>query len=78
MVGCGNFLQLSLSTIVATTGCLQALRIFPPMYGVTGVWMSFGVFNSLRLAGVWIHQSRTSDIAWRKIRKMKVVDEINP
>lgn len=71
MVGCGNFLQLSLSTIVATAACLQALRTFPAMYGVTGVWMSFGVFNSLRLAGVYIHQSRTSQIAWRKLRKLR-------
>jgi len=77
MVGCGNFLQLSLSTIVATIGCLQALRTFPQMYGVTGVWMSFGVFNSLRLAGVWIHQSRTSPIAWRKIRKMEQDGDTN-
>ena len=77
MVGCGNFLQLSLSTFVATIGCLQALRTFPRQYGVTGVWMSFGVFNSLRLAGVYIHQTRTSAIASRKIQKMIETGEIN-
>ena len=29
------------------------------------------VTRTKRLAGVWIHQSRTSPIAWRKLRKMK-------
>jgi Na+-driven multidrug efflux pump len=48
--GCGNFMQLAISTIVATVGCVVALGIFPKQYGVTGgVWMSFGVFNILRL-----------------------------
>ena len=69
MVGCGNFMQLSISTIVATLGCLHALRTFPQQYGVTGVWMSFGVFNSIRLAGVWINQTRTGPLAPRNIDK---------
>jgi len=56
MVGTGNFMQLSLSTMVATAGCLWALRAFPPIFGLTGVWLSFGVFNLLRLTGVYIHQ----------------------
>jgi multidrug resistance protein, MATE family len=56
MVGTGSFMQLSLSTAVATVGCLWALRAFPPIYGLTGVWLSFGVFNGLRLLGVLIHQ----------------------
>lgn len=68
MVGCGNFFMLSLSTIVATLGCLQALRVFPKHYGVTGVWMGFGVFNSLRLTGVWLHQTRFGPFARRKIQ----------
>eukprot|EP00566_Odontella_aurita_P005638 CAMPEP_0113584562 /NCGR_PEP_ID=MMETSP0015_2-20120614/33176_1 /TAXON_ID=2838 /ORGANISM="Odontella" /LENGTH=580 /DNA_ID=CAMNT_0000489633 /DNA_START=183 /DNA_END=1922 /DNA_ORIENTATION=- /assembly_acc=CAM_ASM_000160 len=38
MVGCGNFLQLSLSTLVATGATLQALKTFPKTYGITGVW----------------------------------------
>lgn len=56
MVGTGSFFQLSLSTVVATTGCLWALNTFPPIYGLTGVWIGFGVFNILRLAGVLFHQ----------------------
>lgn len=56
MVGCGSFLQLSLSTLVATTGTVIGLSKFPKIYGLTGVWMSFGIFNTLRLIGVIIHQ----------------------
>jgi multidrug resistance protein, MATE family len=69
MTGCQNFLQLSLSTCVATAGCLWALRVFPSRFGLTGVWMGFGVFNLLRLAGVCIHQFRTSPITPKKIRE---------
>ena len=71
MVGCGNFLQLSLSTVVATAGTLWALRTFPPIYGLTGVWMSFGVFNSLRLMGVWLHQCRNGPLSPRKLKKQQ-------
>ena len=69
MVGTGNFLTLSLSTIVATVGCLCALNTLPSRYGLGGVWMSFGVFNILRLMGVWLHQSRTGPLAKRNIDK---------
>ncbi|KAL7555115.1 hypothetical protein ACHAWF_018721 [Thalassiosira exigua] len=58
MVGCGNFLQLSISTVVATIAALIALNTLPALFGLTGVWMSFGVFNICRLAGVWYHQTR--------------------
>mmetsp|Transcript_3881 Transcript_3881/g.5607 ORF Transcript_3881/g.5607 Transcript_3881/m.5607 type:complete len:610 (+) Transcript_3881:369-2198(+) len=70
MVGCGNFMQLSISTVIATVGCLWALRTFPPIFGLTGVWMGFGVFNSLRLAGVWLHQTRNGPLAPRNMDKM--------
>lgn len=63
MVGCGSFMQLSLSTVVATMGCFWALRTFPKTYGLAGVWFGFGVFNMIRLAGVWIHQTKTGPIA---------------
>mmetsp|Transcript_13510 Transcript_13510/g.20499 ORF Transcript_13510/g.20499 Transcript_13510/m.20499 type:complete len:680 (+) Transcript_13510:220-2259(+) len=56
MVGCSSFFQLSLSTLVATIATVLALNKFPSQYGLTGVWMSFGVFNTLRLLGVFIHQ----------------------
>eukprot|EP00577_Skeletonema_sp_RCC1716_P006533 CAMPEP_0113434300 /NCGR_PEP_ID=MMETSP0013_2-20120614/35512_1 /TAXON_ID=2843 ORGANISM="Skeletonema costatum, Strain 1716" /NCGR_SAMPLE_ID=MMETSP0013_2 /ASSEMBLY_ACC=CAM_ASM_000158 /LENGTH=620 /DNA_ID=CAMNT_0000324285 /DNA_START=141 /DNA_END=2005 /DNA_ORIENTATION=- /assembly_acc=CAM_ASM_000158 len=63
MVGCGNFMQLSLSTVVATCAALLSLNTLPKMYGLTGVWMSFGVFNIFRLAGVWLHQTRLGPLA---------------
>jgi len=69
MIGCGNFLQLSLSTVVATAAALLALREFPKYYGLTGVWMSFGVFNTIRLLGVVQHQMRNSPIASRNIEE---------
>eukprot|EP00548_Thalassiothrix_antarctica_P008994 CAMPEP_0194136928 /NCGR_PEP_ID=MMETSP0152-20130528/6862_1 /TAXON_ID=1049557 /ORGANISM="Thalassiothrix antarctica, Strain L6-D1" /LENGTH=598 /DNA_ID=CAMNT_0038833745 /DNA_START=103 /DNA_END=1899 /DNA_ORIENTATION=+ len=71
MIGCGNFMQLSLSTLVATSATLLALREFPKHYGLTGVWMSFGVFNTLRLLGVFLHQTRNAPIASRNIKEIE-------
>ena len=69
MLGSGSFLQLSLSTVIATAGCLWALRTFPPIYGLTGVWMGFGVFNLLRLSGVYLHQRVNGPLAPKNISK---------
>ena len=71
MIGCGNFFALSLSTVGATIGIVGALRVFPQRYGVAGVWMGFGVFNFLRLLGVFVHQTRIAPIAKRNMRKSK-------
>ncbi|GKY91730.1 hypothetical protein MPSEU_000144800 [Mayamaea pseudoterrestris] len=67
MVGCGSFMQLSLSTAIATSGCLWALKTFPPIYGLAGVWLGFGVFNFLRLMGVLINQLYFGPLAKRNI-----------
>lgn len=69
MVGCGSFLQLSLSTLVATIATLIALKQFPVTHGLTGVWMSFGVFNSLRLCGVFIHQKINGPLIKEEVDK---------
>ncbi len=69
MIGTGSFLQLSISTLAATIGCLWALRVFPPMVGLTGVWLGFGVFNFIRLAGVWIHQTQNGPLTTKNIQK---------
>jgi putative MATE family efflux protein len=71
MIGTGSFLQLSISTVFATAGCLWALKVFPPLVGLTGVWLGFGVFNVLRLVGVWIHQSKNGPLARCNIDKAK-------
>jgi multidrug resistance protein, MATE family len=68
MVGTGSFLQLSLNTVVASFGLLWALKVFPPIYGLTGVWFGFGVFNALRLAGVSIHHFINGSLAPRNRR----------
>jgi Na+-driven multidrug efflux pump len=67
MLGTGSFLQLSLITVVATEGCSVALWYFPPRVGLLGVWLGFGVFNMIRLIGVWIHQTKTGPLTRRKI-----------
>ena len=69
MIGTGSFMQLSLSTLAATIGCLWALHVFPPVVGLTGVWLGFGVFNFIRLAGVWIHQTRNGPLSRRKMNQ---------
>jgi Na+-driven multidrug efflux pump len=58
MIGTGSFLQLSFNTVVATAGCLWALKVLPPKFGLGGVWLGFVVFNFLRLVGVWIHHTK--------------------
>jgi len=69
MIGTGNFWQLSVNTFIATLATLWALRTFPSVYGLTGIWMSFGVFNTIRLLGVLKHQLYTSPIARVQIAK---------
>jgi len=75
MIGTGNFLQLSISTVISTTGCLFALKTLPPRFGLTGVWLSFGVFNILRLAGVVIHQLFTGKLASRNMVKPSNIED---
>jgi Na+-driven multidrug efflux pump len=58
MIGTGSYLQLSLNTVVATAGCLWALKVLPPKFGLGGVWLGFVVFNFLRLVGVWLHHTK--------------------
>ena len=72
MIGTGSFLQLSLSTVAATLGFLWALKVFPPRFGLSGVWLGFVVFNFIRLAGVWLHQARNGPLARRVIDAKKV------
>lgn len=72
MVGTGSFLQLSLSTVVACVGLLWALKAFPPVYGLTGVWLGFGVFNAIRLIGVYIHQRVNGPLSPRNLRPAKM------
>jgi len=71
MIGTGSFLQLSLNTAMATAGVLWALNVFPKKYGLTGVWIGFGVFNTIRLIGVFIHQVCNGPLAKRNIEKAK-------
>jgi len=76
MIGTGSFLELSFTTVIATGGMLWALRTFPPIYGVTGVWMSFGVFNVLRLIGVALHQRVYGPLSRRKMEMLNSQDEM--
>jgi len=71
MIGCGNFLSLSFTTIIATAAALVTMRVLPPIYGLTGVWMGFGVFNLIRLIGVIIHQNFSGPLAPRNLRKIQ-------
>lgn len=70
MVGTGSFLQLSISTLIATLGTLLALKELPAAFGLTGVWMSFGVFNTLRLAGVVYHQRYNGPLSDKKLKEV--------
>lgn len=65
MVGCGDFLQLSLSTSLASLGCVGAIKALTPRFGLAGVWLGFAVFNVIRLLCVWVHQRYTGPLAQR-------------
>ena len=69
MAGTQSFLTLSVSTVIATIGMLNALKIWTAKYGLPGVWLSFGVFNGLRLAGVLFHQRLVGPLATRQLRR---------
>lgn len=55
MSGCGDFMFLAVSTIVATVGCVAALQVFPKEHGVLGVWMGFAVVSKDRWMRVAWH-----------------------
>jgi hypothetical protein len=61
-----------LNTVVATFGLLWAISTFPKLYGLTGVWMGFAVFNVLRLAGVSIYQFVNGPFVARNMRVSKL------
>ena len=67
MIGTGNFMQLSIGTVISTIASIVSLNTLPKMFGLTGVWMSFGVFNVFRLASVWIHQTKNGPLAERNL-----------
>lgn len=69
MVGCGDFMQLSLSTVLASIGCVSAIKFASPRYGLTGVWVGFAAFNGIRLVCVLLHQAYTSPLAKHKTKK---------
>jgi Na+-driven multidrug efflux pump len=55
MIGTGAFLQLSFVTALSSLTCVVALKLHLAKYGVNGVWIGFGVWNVLRLVGVYVH-----------------------
>lgn len=63
MVGCGDFMQLSLSTALASIGCVSAIKASSARYGLNGVWLGFAAFNGIRLLGVFVHQAYTGPLA---------------
>jgi len=65
MVGCGDFFFLSLSTALASVGCVAAIKATSPTYGLTGVWIGFAFFNGIRLLCVFLHQAYTGPLARR-------------
>ena len=70
MVGCGDFMQLSLSTVLASIGCVSAIKATSPRYGLTGVWIGFAFFNGIRLLCVFLHQVYTGPLARHRTRNL--------
>jgi Na+-driven multidrug efflux pump len=76
MIGTGSFMQLSLSTVLATLGTMLALQRLPSRYGLAGVWYGFGVFNALRFLGVCVHQRFSGPLTPRRINAEPVIQEV--
>lgn len=51
MMGCGNFVWLSVNIVVAALGYMATLQILPQRFGLSGVWGSVAIFTMIRLIG---------------------------
>lgn len=71
MQGTGSFLPLAIGNIVATAGMITSLKLLatPETFGLTGVWLSFTIFNSIRFAAVALFYQRNGPLAPRNILK---------
>lgn len=74
MQGTGSFLFLALSNAIATVGMLGALHyLAAPVgaggLGLNGVWLSFFVFNTIRLAAVALYYFRYGPLAVRNLNR---------
>ena len=69
MQGCGGFFPLALGNIVATLGMIASLQILarPDTLGLAGVWFSFTIFNSIRLAAAMLYYNRNGPLAPRNL-----------
>jgi Na+-driven multidrug efflux pump len=51
MIGCGNFVWVSVNIVVAALGYMAALQVLPQRFGLSGVWFSVATFTIIRLIG---------------------------
>ena len=56
--------------LIACQGIFYDILIHTCIHLEKGVWMSFGVFNVCRLAGVWIHQTKNGPLSERELAKV--------
>jgi Na+-driven multidrug efflux pump len=75
MIGTGAFLQLSFVTALSSLTCVVALKLHLAKYGVNGVWIGFGVWNVLRLVGVYVHDRINGPLSPRKMAQAEAMKE---
>ena len=75
MIGTGAFLQLSLVTALSSLTCVVSLKLHLAKYGVNGVWIGFGVWNVLRLVGVYVHDRINGPLSPRKMAQAEAMKE---
>lgn len=51
MMGCGNFVWLSVNVVAAALGYMATLQVLPQRFGLSGVWMCVATFTIIRLVG---------------------------
>jgi Na+-driven multidrug efflux pump len=51
MIGCGNFVWVSVNIVAAALGYMGALQVFPQRFGLSGVWFCVATFTIIRLIG---------------------------
>mmetsp|Transcript_15165 Transcript_15165/g.60938 ORF Transcript_15165/g.60938 Transcript_15165/m.60938 type:complete len:85 (-) Transcript_15165:39-293(-) len=69
MNGHAAFLRLAVNAAIASAGLVASLHFLGST--LAGVWLSFGVFNSIRLIAAMHHHLFAGPLAVHKLKKLR-------
>ena len=70
MQGHQAFAPLAVHSVCAALAMIAILNVIGKT-SLVGVWLSFGVFNTVRLVGVLRHHLRAGPLAPREMRRLQ-------